>query len=213
MENTKSFNRKTVIVFAFFSISLLVLGCQKKNEQAPFFDGLYLRYYEVFAKSQSPENIIWTRKIEYRFKQLEDGSFHVSQEINTKRGKKLKKDIEPTLYPQAGEDLTIDKKGIVLKGGDGFINFIEGFPSSLWLPFDKRKEGTEVIDKVRKVGEKITWDGREAWPVKGIIGDIHYYDVNTGFLIGVENISGKLKMTLVDTNLEALKATLSEKSR
>lgn len=210
MENTKSFNRKMVIVFVFLSISLLFLGCQKKNEQAPFFDELYLEYYEVFGKPQNSEDPIWTREIEYRFKKLGNGSFHISQKVNTQRGEKLEKTVEPTPYPQVGEDLTIDQKGIVLKDGDNFMNFINGYPAYLWLPPDKRKKGVEIIKGVRIVGDKTESEGREVMSVNGLLGDIHYYDVETGILVGVENLNGKLKMILVDTNHETLKTFLTK---
>ena len=112
-------------------------------------------------------------------------------------------------YPQVGDDLTIDERGIVLRGGDQ-MNFAVGYPSYLWLPHDKRKKGAEVIEVIRKVEEKTRWEGWEVQPVKGMLGDMHYYDANTGILVGVENLKGKLKMTLVDTNLETLKVALTK---
>ncbi len=204
----KFFKEYLFIIFVFLFISLLILGCQKRNEEALFFDGLYLKYQEVFGNPETPERTIWTRDIEYRFKELENGNYHISQKVNTKRGKRLNKKIEPTSYPQVGEDLTIDKKGIVLKGGDGFMNFINEFPSYLWLPSDKRKKGAVVIEAIREVEDKTRWEGREVWPAKGMIGDVHYYDVNTGVLVGVESLNGNLKMKLVDTNHETLKTSL-----
>ncbi len=202
--------KKGLILLIAISIPFIFLHCTKYKEEAPFFDGLYLKYYEVFAKSQNPEDIIWTRDIVYRFKQTEDGNFHISQKVHTQKGKRWKLELELIPYPQVGDDLTIDKKGIVLKGGDGFMNFINGYPSSLWLPSDKRKEGDEVIEAIRKVEEKTRWKGWEVLPVKGMLGDRRYYDVNTGILVGVEYIKG-LKTALIDTNLKVLKATLPKR--
>lgn len=202
--------KKIILLFLIVSVPLIFLHCTKYKEPAPFFDGLYLKYYEVFAKSRNAENIIWTRDIVYTFKQTDDGSFHISQKVNTQRSKRLDKKIETPPYPQVGEDLTISTKGIVLKGGDNF-NFVDGYPSYLWLPLDKRKEGTEVIEVIRKVGDKTRWSGWEVWPVKGMIGDMHYYDINTGILVGTESLVGNLKMILIDTNLKTLKTTLSKR--
>jgi hypothetical protein len=192
-------------VFLFLVFS----GCTKYKEEPPFFDGLYLKYYEVFSKSEKPEDIIWTREIEYRFEKLKNGDFHISQMVNTQRGKRLDKKLDPPPYPQVGDDLTIDKNGIVLKGGDNF-NFPEGYPSYLWLPSDKREKGAEMIKMIWKVEEKRKWEGIEVLPVKGMLGNIRYYDVATGILVGTENINGKLKMILVDTNHAGLKAVLPE---
>lgn len=186
---------------------MIFLHCTRYKEPAPFFDGLYLKYHEVFGKSENPEDIIWTRDIEYRFRQLEGSNFHISQVVDTKRDKNLDVKIEPTPYPQVGADLTIDQQGNVLKGGNNFY-FVNGYPVYLWLPPDKRKVGTEVITAIRKVEEKTKWKGRDVWPVKGMLGDTYYYDLNTGFLIGAENLKGKLKMTLTDTNFEKMKSIL-----
>ena len=186
---------------------MVLLQCTKHEAEPPFFDGLYLKYHEVFGNEQEYEHIRWTRDIVYRFKQAEDGNFHISQRIDTQKGKGWKLKIEPMPYPEAGEDLTVDKKGIVLRGGDNF-NFPNGYPSYLWLPSSKRRNGAVVIEIIRRVGEKTIWKGCEVWPVTGALGDTHYYDVNTGILVGAESIRGRLKLTLVDTNLEALKEVL-----
>jgi hypothetical protein len=209
-----SSHKRSAIVFVLFLLALsyflLTLGCQQRSEPAPFFDGLYLKYGEVFSKSSKPEDIIWTREIGYTFKKLEDGNFHVTQGVKTKRGKRLKKELEPIPYPQIGEDLTVDKKGIVLKGGDG-MNFINGYLSCLWLPPDKRKEGADLfkIKIMWRVEEKTRWEGWEVWPVKMLTqDDMRYYDVNTGFLVGEEHMRGKWKTILQDTNLDVLKAAI-----
>ena len=200
---------RNLSLFLGISLTLLFLNCTKYEEEAPFFDGLYLKYYEVFSNSEESKDIIWTREIEYRFKQLESENFNISQIVNTKRGKRLDKKLETPSFPQVGNDLIIDGKGIVLKSEVNF-NFPEGMLSYLWLPSDKRKEGPEMIKMIRKVEERTRWEGLEVWPVKGILGDMHYYDADTGYLVGSENISGKLKMRIIDTNYAELKAILSE---
>lgn len=184
-------------------------GCTKHKEPVPFFDGLYLKYNEIFSKSEMPEDIIWERKIIYRFKQLKSGEFHITQKISTRMGQRLDEKTELVPYPQVGDDLTIDKNGTVIKGGDN-LNFPEGLSSYLWLPEDKRKKDDEMIKAIWKVGEMTKWEGLEVLPVKGMLGDMHYYDVHTGILVGAENINGKLKMLLIDTNYVGLKATLPD---
>lgn len=195
-----------LILFIILFFNLLVLGCQERSESAPFFDGLHLKYYEVFGNTQNPEEVFWTRDIDYRFKHLEDGNYHVSQKVITQREKKLRENIEPTPYPQVGKDLTLDRKGIVLKGGDT-VNFIKGYPSYLWLPLNKRKKGAEILEGIREIEGKIEWEKREVWSAKGVSGDKYYYDVETGILIGSEFLPDKIKMILTDTNLSALKTS------
>jgi len=208
-----SLHKKAVIVCVFIVLAgcLSTLGCQQSNEPAPFFDGFYLKYGEVLAKSPKPEDVIWTREICYIFEKLEDGNFHVKQEVHTRRGERLQQGLEPIPYPQVGDDLTIDKSGIVLKGGDG-MNFIDGYPSYLWLPPNKRKKGADLF-KVKvawRVEEKKKWEKWEVWPVRMLTqDDMRYYDVNTGFLVGEEHMGGKWKTTLQDTNLDVLKAAIS----
>jgi hypothetical protein len=208
-------HKKAVIVFVFIILAgcLSTIGCQQSSEPAPFFGGFYLTYGEVLAKSPKPEDVIWTREIRYAFEKLEDGSFYVKQEVRTRRGEGLKQGLEPIPYPQVGDDLTIDKFGIVLKGGDG-MNFIDGYLSYLWLPPDKRKKGADLF-KVKimwRVEGKMSWEGWEVWPVRMLTqDDIRYYDVNTGFLVGEEHMGGKWKMTLQDTNLEVLKDAIAPK--
>ena len=204
----KKFSKGTLTVYALLLTGIFITGCHKNSKPAPFFDGLYLKYHEVFGKQESGD-IIWIREIEYRFLEMEDGSFYVSQTVNTQRGNKLDKKIEPFPYPQAGDDLTVDQRGIVMKGGDSF-NFPEGLLSYLWLPPDKRKKGAEMIQVIKTVEEKMEWEGFDVLAVKGLAGDVHYYDVNTGLLVGMENFSGKLKMVLTDTNHTELKAALTK---
>lgn len=203
--------KKAVIVFIVLAGCLSTLACQQSDEPAPFFDGLYLKYGEVLAKSPKPEDVIWNREIRYIFEKLEDGNFHVTQEVHTRRGKRLEQELEPIPYPQVGDDLTIDKSGVVLKGGDG-MNFIEGYLSYLWLPPDKRKKGADLF-KVKvawRVEEKKQWESCEVWSVRTLTqDDIRYYDVNTGFLVGEEHMGGRWKMILQDTNLDVLKAAIS----
>ncbi|MEN8263007.1 MAG: hypothetical protein ABFR82_06050 [Nitrospirota bacterium] len=163
-----------------------------------------MKYIEIYSKSEMPEDIIWEREIVYGFKQLGVEGFHITQTVNTRMGKRLDGKIKPLPYPQVGDDLTIDKKGIVLKDGDNF-NFPEGHPSYLWLPADKRKMNDEPIKAIRKVGAIKKWEGLEVFPVHGLLGDMYYYDVHTGILVGAENINGKLKMLLIDTNYAGLK--------
>lgn len=196
---------KRLILLMAACSALVLLQCTKVTEQAPFFDGLYLKYHETFGDSEKPDGLIWSREIEYKFKKTKKGDFQIYQVVTTQRIKKLNKKIEPVPYPLIGDDLTIDQKGKVLKGGNN-LDFVNDYTSSLWLPFDKRKIGAEVIEKISKVGQEIKWAGQDVWPVKGLLGDVHYYDLKTGFLVGAENFKGKLKMVLIDTNLNELAA-------
>jgi len=187
---------------------VMLLSCVRQEDPVPFSDGLYLKYHEVFSNSERPDDVFWTRDIEYKFKKLDDGTFHVLQEVSTQKGKRIDGKLEPVPYPDVGDDLTIDKKGTVLKGGNNF-NFMDGYLSYLWLPHDKRQKGDMVINVIRKAEEKRKWGQWVAVPVKGLIGDMLYYDADTGFLVGLENVQGKLRMSLVATNHKRLKGTLS----
>jgi hypothetical protein len=201
--------KKAMSLFLIVFFSLFFIHCTKYNEPVPFFDGLFLKYHEIFGNSKNTEKIIWIRDIEYRFKELENGNFRIIQKVETQRGKVLDKRIEPVPYPIVGEDLTIDNKGIILKGGDNF-NFPNGYPSYLWLPPDKREEGAEIMKVVWKVEKQMKWKSWNVLLVIGMLKDKRFYDTNTGFLMGTENISGKLKMILVDTNMNTLKTILSK---
>jgi len=195
--------------FVFLFLIMSFIGCKAYSESAPFFDGLFLRYYEVFGNPEDNEKILWTRWIEYRFEKTEDGNFHIIQKIKTQRGKALDKRLEPVPYPEAGEDLTIDREGNVVRGGD-FVNFVKGYPSYLWLPPEKMKEGTEIVEGVWKVEGRVVWRDCNALLVKGMLKDKRYYDINTGVLLGTEDVTGRLKMILIDTNIERLKPCLDK---
>ena len=194
---------------------LILCQCSKSKEPAPFFDGLYLNYEEVSGKSQKEktEDILWTRQIRYRFQQKEDGTFKIFQQVHTERGQGLKKEIEPVAYPEAWEDLTVDAQGTVLQGGDG-INFVDGYPSYLWLPRKHREEGAAAIPIIQEVKDKTEWEGWQVWPV--VFGEssikANYYESEMGILVGMEAFNGKIKMMLKETNLKGLRAALSEKT-
>jgi hypothetical protein len=201
--------KKSVIIYSLFSIILLASGCNKQKEPAPFFDGLYFKYYEEFFSSDTQKDTVWTREILYRFKQVDNGNYHVTQEVNTRRSKKMHEELEPVQYPKVGKDLIIDKNGVVIKGGNNF-NFANGLLSYLWLPPEKRNEHTDEKGIPQEVEEKRTWEKWTVIPVRRLVTDTHYYDTGSGFLVGSENIGKKLRMILVDTNYSALKATISK---
>jgi hypothetical protein len=200
--------KKSVIIYCLLSIIVLA-SCTKYKKPAPFFDGLYFKYYEEFFSSDTQKDTVWTREIEYRFKQVDNGNYHVTQEVNTRRSKKMHEKLKLVQYPKVGKDLTIDKNGVVIKGGNNF-NFANGFLSYLWLPPEKRNEHTDKKRIPQEVEEKRKWEKWTVIPVRRIVTDTHYYDAGSGFLVGSENIGGKLKMMLIDTNQRVLKATISK---
>ena len=140
MTAIKEKGRLLLAIFLIF----IVLSCTKQKEEGPFYDGLYLKYNETFSKSEKPEDTIWEREIIYRFKHVESGEFHIAEIVTSKMGKWLDNKIETIPFPEVGDDLTINNQGTVLKGGNSF-NFMNEYPSYLWLPADKRKKGVEII--------------------------------------------------------------------
>jgi len=196
------------------SLFLIFLSCSKNKEPAPFFDGLFLTYQEVFGSSEKGEDIFWTRKITYHFKQMKDNTFKISEDVKTQRGKRLKKGIKPVPYPGIGTDVIVDERGIVVKGAASVNFFIEGYPSYLWLPYAKRKTGEVIIKVVSKVGKRTRWRGWEVWPVSFGDSKLHvdYYDADTGILVGKQTNEGKVFTMLVDTNLKELKAALHKRN-
>jgi len=199
--------RNASIIIPIFLL-LFLTGCVKENDEAPFFDGFYLKYTEVFGASKKTENNFWTREITYKFTKDNDGNFQISENVQTQRGQRLDKDISPTPYPKVNGNILLNKNGIVIGGGDSRY-FINGQPSYLWLPPEKRDRGAKLMDGLAEVRDITQWKKWEVLRVDGLLGDITYYDVNTGILIGNEQLNGKVTMVLEDSNLSALKSRLS----
>jgi len=193
------------ILIGLSVVVVLGHGCRRAIEPAPFFDGLSLTYIEIFENSPKPEDRISTREIRYEFHQIQEGAFKVTEEVQTRRGPAHPK-VE-LIAPEVGQDLTIDSDGIVLRGGDG-MNFINGFPSYIWLHPKYRRNGKTVIPIIRNVRDQLSWEGWQVWAV--VFGDMDfplYYDIKTGFLVGREAANGKLRMRLKATNLKGLKVS------
>jgi hypothetical protein len=194
----------------YVALSFWTFGCQQINEPAPFFDGLYFVYEEVMGKTTNPEDTMWTHTIRYRFEERVDGTFKISQEVHTKRGPRMKKSAIQIPFPQVGGDLAVDKTGIVLTGGD-MMNFLNGYPSFLWLSPKYQKKGAKMFPILFETQEKIEWKGHEVWPRGWGPDQTLYYDIETGLLVGKEALDGKMRMVLVETNHAALKKALPGK--
>lgn len=100
-----------------------------------------------------------------------------------------------TLDPPT-EDLLDDQ--LSRDDGKPFAVFL--FP--VWLPPSKRSEGSGY-EEIR-VGEATSWEAWSAWHTT--IGPAHgYYDVNTGFLVGLSVPQlGGLRARLTETNVQGL---------
>ena len=190
------------LLFPLMVLWVLLGACQQNRGENELREGLYLKYQEIVRKAPDSESVIWSRAIDYQFHGTANEELEIIQTIQTLVKKELKQGVQILNYPQPGDDLSIDSRGVVIKGGDN-INFIDGYPSYLWLPPKYRKEGASVFPVLMKVGEKKGWNGLDVWPVI-VAGkpeiQVNYYEAETGILIGIEKLKGKIKLRLVETN-------------
>jgi hypothetical protein len=206
------------MVYLSAFILFVPLACrQQQADIAPFYDGMVLTYAQTIRATKESEDFLIMHKISYHFKLLEDGTFKVSNDIVTKRGKQTEEkgvDLQPP--PVFIADSIVDRKGIVVKGNSKIFStlFMDGFPSLLWLPHAKRSEGSVVVNDLWVVGKKRVWHNWEVWQVSFMGSELWdmYFDSNTGFLVGWESSKGKDTLMLVDTNNEELKRSIPKKT-
>ena len=125
----------------------------------------------------------------YEIESVENNKFHV-----------IEKDI-PMYFKSDKKEYTLNRWGRVIKKSSG--KFTEGF-SSIWLPVKKMKIGDNFDDGYTVV-RRDRWKKWEVLVVKdSLFGGERYFDINTGFWVGlsVKSGMGGATFVLVDTNAD-----------
>ncbi|MDH4027726.1 MAG: hypothetical protein OEU95_02700 [Nitrospirota bacterium] len=177
-EMTRALTRRTVLsLLLLINLFLTISGCTKYEEPAPFFDGLYLEY-----KLSAQANLIYT-----------------VEAIGNDRFKIIETEKRTILNDEIVE-LLVDSHGIVY---ESHSKDYEGEFSPVWIPVHELEIGTSFDDGYT-VLRKDKW---KKWAVLVIknpnVKEEQYFDINTGFLVGVKGSSGlSYEMVLTNTNAE-----------
>ncbi|HDH00698.1 MAG TPA: hypothetical protein ENG80_02675 [Nitrospirae bacterium] len=173
--------RKNLILLIVVSLPLFLMACNKYKEEAPFFDGLFLEY----SSSGIP--------VTYEVSVTDNNEFKITE---TKKHKVFDDEIE--LYH-------VDAQGIVVKGS---WKESEGYFSPIWIPINEMEVGDTFKynggDKY-KIVKKDRWKKWNVLVIKGMtLGEERYFDLNTGFWVGLhgKGMGRAVTIVLTDTNAD-----------
>lgn len=169
--------KKNLILILGISLLFILSNCTKYKEEAPFFEGLYLKYRKISG--------CWEET--YQMTALKDGNFKLIK----KEGCPNYKILPPP------EKYIINIYGKILEGPD---DRLEGKRIDIWVP------PSRIDDSNAKV-EKTYWQNWDVLIIKSTIAPVEiFYDVSTGFKVGTHTgaMPGVAPMTmiLVDTNAD-----------
>jgi len=150
-------------------VFFILASCSK--EPAPFKDGMYLEYR---WPDGSPEY--------YRIEAIGNKGYKI---IETHKR-------EPVL-PDDVEEMFVNTYGRVYKSS---FEPYEGEFSPIWIPVNKFKVGDFKGNS--RVSRKDRWKKWEVLVLEGDIGGEYYYDLKTGFLVGLKGRG--FENVLVSTN-------------
>ena len=191
----RRYRGRSLIVFSILSLIILT-GCSKYSEPAPFFDGLFLKYktkYSGMLGSSEYRSIYEITALTDGFKVVHYTDFDkedIDEMILDPYGK-IKEEVSPASFLYA---LVFSSRKLKEQLSDKY--------SDIWLP-------TSTID----VGDKInggTIVRKEHWREWDIMVLSHtiipiefYFDVDTGYRVGMKlNDFLRSEQALVETNEE-----------
>ncbi len=173
----KMFNKFSFLLLIII-LPLILLQCTKYKEESPFFDGLFLEYDRGGG----------SRTI-YNVQVLENYRFKITE---TRKREPLSDDVE---------ELFVDSYGRVYKSS--FEDYEGGF-SPIWIPVHEMEIG-DTFDDGYAVLREDTWKKWKVLVVKNpIVEEERYYDLNTGYWVGLfaKTPMGVVAFVLVNTNAD-----------
>ncbi len=165
------------VLFLGVSLLLILSNCTKYNEEAPFFNELFLEY-DVMGYATI-----------YNVETLDDNQFKITE--TEKRGP-LSDDIE---------ELFVDEYGKVYKST--FKDY-EGKFSPIWIPVHEMEIG-DTFNNGYKVIRREQWKKWEVFVIQNpLFPEERYFDTNTGYRVGAEGKAklGRYKAVLINTNAD-----------
>lgn len=169
------FKKGLILLFGIYLLS--ILSCTKYEEEAPFFDGLFLEY-----------RLGGLRTI-YNIHVLANHKFKI---IETQKARVLSDDVE---------ELYVDAYGRVYKSS---FKPYKGKFSPIWIPVHKMEIG-DTFDSGYTVARKEKWEKWEVLVIKDpVVREERYFDLNTGFWVGsfARTAVGAGKIVLINTNAD-----------
>lgn len=170
---------KTMKTTLVLSIFFILAHCSGYKEPAPFKDGMYLEYMHPDG---SPES--------YKIEAIGSKGYKI---VETLKG-------GPVSFDNVKE-MFVDIYGMVYKSS--FEPYEGGF-SPIWIPVNKFKVGDAVPYAYThtRVARKDRWKKWEVLVLEGDIGGEYYYDLKTGFSVGLRGRG--VEVILVNTNAPGL---------
>jgi hypothetical protein len=180
MKMTENNIRPSLIIPSFICFLLIFVGCNKYNEEVPFFDNLFLEY------DTSPGHY----KLIYKVNILSDSNYKI---LKTHTGYKT----------DAGKtEIYVNKYG---KGYKSSESRYEGVFSPIWIPVHEVEIG-DTLNEIKVVDRKDKWEKWEVLVVKDTRFTLaeDYYDLNTGYMVGgfARTPRGAGKLVLAKTNAD-----------
>jgi len=191
----KSCDKRNLLVILFIVLSTN-LGCQKRGDLAPFFDGLYFKYNNILNTGNT-YTIYTIKKVDSEYNVIEERLTPVFPEtINhivdlygfIKKSTKIKETSKET------KDLKFNK----------------GRRIAFWIPpkelqINKRFSTSLSGRSTCRVIEKKSWNKWSVLVSEDEVGAEFYYDIKTGFLVGCHvsiPLVGSRKTILIETNAD-----------
>lgn len=172
--------KKIIFLLLIVSLPLIFIHCTKYKEPAPFFDGLFFEY-DVGA----------SKRIIYNVQVLDNNQFKITE---TRKRRVLSDDIE---------ELFVDAHGKVYKST---FKPYKGKFSPIWIPVHVMEIG-DTFDGGYVVTRKDKWEKWEVLVIKEpVVREERYYDLNTGYWVGLfaKTPMGVITFVLVNTNADIL---------
>lgn len=170
--------KKITFLLLIVSLPLIFMHCTKYEEEAPFFDGLFLEYR------------LGGLKIIYEVEVLSNHKFKI---VETEKAKVLSDDIE---------ELFVDKYGKVYESSK---KRYEGKFSPIWIPVHEIEIGDTISGGDFTAIRTDKWKGWDVLVLKAdIVESENYHDLNTGFWVGsfARTAIGSGTVVLVNTNAD-----------
>ncbi len=167
--------KKIILLFLIVSLPLIFSHCTKYKEPVPFFDGLVLEY-EIKGK-----------KIIFNAHVLDNKKYKI---VKTEKSK---------VFGDKIKEFFVDAYGRVYKSS--FKDYEGGF-SPIWIPVYAMEIG-DTYDEGYTILRKDKWKKWNVMVIKNpyIIEEEQYFEINTGYLVGVKGIFGRaFEFFLVKTN-------------
>jgi len=171
---------KVLFLLLIIILPLTLINCTKYKEEAPFFDGLVLEYDAMGIP------------ITYELSILENSKFKITK---TEKYKVLRDKVE---------EYYVNTYGKILKSTS---KESKGKFSPIWIPVHEMKIGDtfKYLEGDRfTVLRKEKWEKWDVLVIKNLdFGEERYFDLNTGYWVGLYGKSGRGAVTIVLVNTNA----------